>query len=398
VLEASLPAGKGRAFVAVAVTLAILACFSVMAGVIAGESSWVEPHRLALSYLSAFVFVASISVGALAWVMIHHLTGAVWSVVVRRLLENLTRPLPWIAVLFCPIALNLNKIYPWADGSRSTGDPELARKAAWLNPTFFTVRAAIYFAVWVLVSGLLIKWSARQDLTSDPAEERRMKATSAWGLALLGVTTSFAATDWLMSLDPHWTSTMFGVYFWAGSLVSSLAALVLLIVGFHGGGWLRDTISVDHLHDLGKLLFGFVIFWAYIAFCQYFLIWYADFPEEAHWYAARRIGIWNRVSWSLVFGHFVVPFVVLLFRGTRRSPFWLGVMTAWLLVFHYVDVYWLIMPASGSGTVKPHWLDGALVLTLAFSSGAIVALACRARALVPIGDSRLAESISFRNS
>jgi hypothetical protein len=224
-----------------------------------------------------------------------------------------------------------------------------------------------------------------------------MTATSAWGLVLLALTTSFAATDWLMSLDPHWSSTIFGVYFWISSLLGSLAAVVLLVLGFRSAGWLRDTITIEHLHDLGKLLFGFVIFWAYIAFCQYFLIWYADFPEESHWYAARRLGVWSSMSWSLVLGHFVVPFVLLLFRSTKRSPVWLGFIALWILVFHYVDFCWLIMPALGPEGVKPHWLDVALLLGLAFLGGAIIAWACQARPLVPIGDPRLAESLAFRN-
>jgi hypothetical protein len=391
-------AGKGRFAAGIVAALAVLAGVSVIAGGMAGDSPWFEPRRVAASYLTAIVFLASITVGALAWVMLHHLTGAVWSVVVRRLLENLTRPLLWIAVLFIPVVLNLEKIYPWADASRVAADPELARKSFWLNPTFFTVRSAIYFASWILVSGLLMNRSARQDHTADPADESRMKATSAWGLALVALTTSFAATDWIMSLDPHWLSTMFGVYFWAGSLLSSLAALVFLVLAFHTTGWLRSTVTVEHLHDLGKLLFGFVVFWAYIAFCQYFLIWYADFPEETHWYAERRSELWNSVSWSLVFGHFAVPFFLLLFRSTKRSRLWLGFIAGWILVFHYIDLYWLIMPASGPRGAKPHWLDGALALTLGLTCGAIVALACSARALVPVGDRHLPQSASFRNS
>jgi len=379
-------------------TLAVAAGVFVAAGVVSGDRWFIDPRRLAFSYLTGLMFLTSLSVGALAWVMLHHLTGAVWSIVTRRLLENLARPLTWIAVLFIPVALNLNWIYPWADPSRLSNDPELARKAIWLNPSFFIVRSAVYLASWVLLSGLLARSSGRQDRTGDPADERRMRATSAWGMVLLAVTTSFAATDWLMSLDPHWSSTIFGVYFWAGSLLSSLAALVLMVLGFHGAGWLRKTITVEHLHDLGKLLFGFVIFWAYIAFCQYFLIWYADFPEESHWYATRRVGVWNSLSWSLLIGHFVVPFVLLLLRATKRNPFWLGFVAAWILVFHYIDVYWLIMPALRPEGVEPHWLDVSLLLTLAFLSGAIVARACQARPLVPIGDARLAESIEFQNA
>ena len=160
--------------------------------------------------------------------MLQHLTCAVWSMVIRRLLENLTRPLPLLAVGFVPIAVNLPRIYSWADASQAAADPALARKAAWLDPSFFNMRAAVYLALWAVLAGLLARISARQDQTSDPRANDRMRRMSSWGLPLLALTSSFAGFDWLMSLEPHWASTMFGVYFWAQSLVSSLAALILL--------------------------------------------------------------------------------------------------------------------------------------------------------------------------
>jgi hypothetical protein len=378
--------------------LAVAAALVLGAGVISRARFFVEPRRLAFSYLTALLFLTSIAVGALGWLMLHHLTGAVWSVALRRLLENLTRPLGWLAVLFIPVALNLSLLYPWADSSRVSADPELARKTVWLNPLLFDIRMAVYLASWVLIAAILGRRSDRQDRTGDTADGRPMKSTSAWGMLVLGLTSSLAAFDWLMSLAPHWSSTIFGVYFWAGSLVSSLAALVVVALALRAAGWLRSTITVEHLHDLGKLLFGFVIFWAYIAFSQYFLIWYANFPEETGWYVTRRSGTWNTLSWALVLGHFVVPFVVLLFRTTKRNPYWLGLIAMWVLVFHYIDLYWLIMPALRPEGVEPHWLDASLLLALTFICAAVVAHACQRRPLVPIGDPRLAESIAFRSS
>jgi hypothetical protein len=393
-----IPPAAGIALVGGLIGLALVAALAFAAGVAAQARSFVEPHRLAFSYLTALLFLTTIGVGSLAWLMLHHLTGAVWSVALRRLLENLTRPLPWLVLLFIPVAMNLSLLYPWADSSRVSADPELARKTVWLNPVLFVVRMAVYLACWTLLASILARRSARQDRRDLPASDQAMKSTSAWGMVVLGLTTSLAAFDWLMSLDPHWSSTIFGVYFWAGSLVSSLAALVIVVLGMRALGWLRTTITVEHLHDMGKLLFGFVIFWAYIAFSQYFLIWYANLPEETGWYVTRRLGIWNTMSWALVLGHFVVPFFVLLFRTTKRNPYWLGFISVWILVFHYIDLYWLIMPAFRPEGVEPHWLDTSLVLTLTFICAAIVAHACRRRPLVPIGDPRLAESIAFRSS
>jgi hypothetical protein len=388
---ALLPPAWGRALFIALVGLAALA------GAAAATRWSANPRRFAFAYLTAYAFVASVCVGALAWLMIQHLVGAVWSVSIRRLLENLTRPLPWVALLFLPLAVNLDRIYAWADPARVRADPELARKAVWLNPVFFDARAGIYLAAWAALAGLLARASAVQDRTGDPALMNRMRSISSWGLIVLGLTTSLAAFDWLMSLDAHWSSTIFGVYFWAGALVGSLAALILLALALRSAGVLRATITVEHLHDLGKLLFSFVIFWAYIAFCQYFLIWYANFPEEAQWYVTRRSGDWNTLSWSLLFGHFVVPLVLLLPRASKRDPFWLGFVAAWLLAFHYADLYWLIMPALRPEGVEPSGLDAALLLALAFSCGAIVARACQARPLVAKGDPRLAQAIAFRN-
>ena len=392
--------GQGRRLVVGLLALAVVAGVATTAGMVTDGRAIGGLQRLAFSYLTALAFVTSVAVGALAWLLLTHLSGAVWSVALRRLLENLTRPLPLIAVLFIPVVLNLARLYPWADPATVSADPELTRKAVWLNPTFFTVRAAAYLACWAVVAGLLSRLSWRQDRSDDPDRSlpRRMQATSAWGLIALGVTTSFAAFDWLMSLNPHWTSTMFGVYFWAGSLVSSLAALVLTVLVLHALGALRETVTVEHLHDLGKLLFAFVIFWAYIAFCQYFLIWYANFPEETQWYITRRSGVWNVLSWALVFGHFVVPFWLLIFRATKRSRFWLGFAAVWVLFFHYLDLYWVVMPALPVEGIRPHWLDATLALTLACLCGAVVARACQARPLVAVGDHRLAASLAFRTS
>ncbi len=376
----------------------VLLALAVMTGAISVSAWSAAPRHSAFSYLTALVFVTSMSVGALAWLLLLHLTGAVWSVALRRLLENLASPLPWSALLFIPVVLNLGRLYVWADFARISADPGLARKAVWLNPTAFTARAALYFTTWAVVTGLLRLSSIRQDRTGDPAHIRRMRSASAWGTIGVGLTSSFAAFDWLMSFDPRWTSSIFGVYFWAGSLVGGLAALILLVLVVHAAGWLRETITAEHLHDLGKLLFGFVIFWAYIAFSQYFLIWYANFPDETEWYVVRRAGDWNTLSWALVFGHFVVPFFLLLSRPTKRSPFWLGFVAAWSLVFHYADLYWVIMPALSPSRPEPRWLDASWLLTLLFFCGAIVARACLKRPLVPIGDARLPESIAFRNS
>lgn len=370
---------------------------AVVAGAVSAAGWSADPRRFAFSYLTALTFVISLGVGSLAWLMILHVSGAVWSQAVRRLLENLTRPLAWYLLLFIPVAMNLNRIYVWTDSSRRRTDAELMRKAMWLNPPLFDVRSAFYLASWAILAGLLWRGSMRQDATGDWKLIGRMRRTSMWGLILLGLTTSFFSFDWLMSLDPHWSSTMFGVYFWAGSLVGSLSTLILLTLVLRATGRLDGLVTIEHMHELGKLLIGFVIFWAYIAFCQYLLIWYANFPEETRWYVIRRSGSWNTLSWSLLFGHFVTPFFLLLPRANKRDPFWLGFIATLVLVFHFADLYWLVMPTLDPESFEPHWLDFSVAAALIFFCCAIVAHACRTRPSVPIGDLRLTESLAFEN-
>ena len=386
---------RGRAVVGGLLALSALA---ILMALVTSGLAITDPRRLAYAYLIAFLFVTTLSVGALAWLMLHHLTGAVWSVVLRRQIENLTRPIPWLALAFVPIALSLGWIFPWADPSRIAADPAMARKAVWLNPGLFLARSALYLAVWAVLAGLFSRRSLREDRNGDPAHGLAMRSASSWGLVLLALTTGFASYDWIMSLEPDWSSTMFGVYFWAGSLVSSLAALILTVLCVRRVGSVRETITVDHLHDLGQLLFGFVIFWAYVAFSQYFLIWYANFPEETQWYVARRSGGWNALSWALFLGHFVAPFCLLLFRAPKRSPFWLGLAAAWVLVFHYLDIDWLVMPALGREGFAPRLLDLALTMALVCLYLAVVARSCQTRPLVPIGDPRLMDSSKLHDS
>src|SRR5579864_1479540 len=212
----TLPRQKGRILVGVLLALAVLAA-------VASGTRWsLDPRRLAFSYLTAYMFVTSVAVGALAWLMMHHLTGAVWSVTSRRMMENLARPLPLLAALFIPIVLNLHQLYSWSNAAQPATDPESAHKAAWLNPLMFSARAAVYLACWSILAWILARNSAREDQAGDESLTRQMRATSAWGLVVLALTTSFAAFDWMMSLDSHWASTIFGVYFWVGSLVGSL--------------------------------------------------------------------------------------------------------------------------------------------------------------------------------
>ncbi len=351
--------------------------------------------RALQSYLVAFAFFLSLSLGALFFVLLQHLTRAGWSVVVRRLAESIAGNLPLLAVLFIPILLGLREIYPWAGGSAT--DPGIAAKLKYLNLPFFAVRWGVFFLVWIILARYFWSRSTTQDRTGEVDLTRRMESASAPGMLLFALTLNFAAFDLLMSVDPSWYSTIFGVYYFAGSFLGFLALFSIATPLLQRSGRLRG-VTDEHYHDLGKLVFGFTIFWAYIAFSQYMLIWYSNIPEETRFYLIRQQHGWTAVSLLLLFGQFVLPFLYLLPRFVKRRPKLFGPMAAWVLFMHYVDVYWLVMPAVSPNRVPVHLLD----LTTAIGIGGLfvagTAWRLRRTSLVPLRDPRLSESLAFENA
>ncbi len=351
-----------------------------------------DGRQLFHSYLVAWLFGLSLALGGLFFVLLQLVTRAGWSVAVRRLAEHTAGTLGLFLVLFVPLALSLGELYPWAG-------PEAGVEVhgQHLRPDLFLARSLAYLASWALIAGWVRRRSLAQDESRDPAVTRRLQSLAAPALVWFGFTLTFAAFDWVLSLDPHWHSTIFGVYFFSGTAMVGLAVLVLLVLGLGRAGLLAGVVTAEHRHDLGKLLFAFLVFWAYIAFSQYMLIWYANLPEETAWYAHRLAPGWKGVSVGLAVGHFVLPFFFLLPREAKRRPATLGAAAAWLLAMHYLDLYWLVMPGLHRQGVQPHLLD---LLTLVAVLGLFLAawgLLARRRPLVPVGDPRLAESLSFEN-
>jgi hypothetical protein len=372
----------------------------IIAGVgvaLAGAAAATDLHRFAFSYLTAFVWMVTVALGALFFVLIHHLTRAGWSVAARRHAEWITGVLPFASILFLPIAALAPQIYDEWMRPEAAADPILHAKSAYLNPTFFFIRAVVYFAAWALISSWFAKNSRAQDGGKNADFTLKMQARSAPAILVLALTLTFAAFDWLMSLEPHWYSTIFGVYIFAGSMTSSLAALALLAIGLQKTGALRTVSSVEHRHDTGKLLFGFTIFWAYIAFSQYFLIWYANLPEETAFFRHRAVGSWEGVSLAIVFGHFVVPFFLMLSRHVKRSYLGLGIAAVLMLVMHYVDMYWVVMPALDTDGANPSWIDFATLLCPLGVALFVVARQVRKGPIYPTGDPRLLETLQVNN-
>jgi len=353
------------------------------------------------SYLVSYAFCLSFSLGALFFVAVNHLTRASWMIVIRRLSEVLAAGFPLMAVLFLPILIPLlmgnHSLYEWSDPHHVEGDHVLEGKSPFLNVPFFTVRAVIYFAVWITLSRFFLKNSRLQDERADPALILRMRKWSALTIVLFALTTTFAAFDWLMSLEPHWFSTIFGVYYFAGTMLAFFALMSLICLYLQERGRLSGVVTVEHYHDLGKYLFAFTFFWGYIAFSQYMLIWYADLPEETFWFLKRQTGAWTAVSVLLIVGHLLVPFAGLLSRHVKRSRAGLAFFAILLLLMHWVDMYWLVMPALHAdvlnfGIIDLACLAGLLGLVL---GGFLSRL--RAGPLAPVNDPYLEESLRFRN-
>jgi hypothetical protein len=325
-----------------------------------------DPGQFFRSYLLAYLFVVNIAIGCLSITMIHHLTGGYWGLAVRRLLEAGTRTLPWAAVAFLPLAVGLPYVWPWAR-AEAAQDPILQQKHLYLNPVFFLLRTVFYFAVWILLARALNRASLALDAGSDYLRtSRRLRSLSGGGLVLMGLTITFASVDWAMSLDPHWMSTIWGLLFMVGQALSALA-LVVVIVSFAGAATplaplLRATPA---LHDLGKLLFAFVMVWAYVSYSQFLIIWSGNLPEEVPWYLHRLHGGWQGLAAMLVVFHFALPILLLLSRGTKKNPRRLGSVAAVLLFMRLVDLVWLIGPElHGQGGLLAYALHAAALVGL----------------------------------
>ncbi|RMH23040.1 MAG: hypothetical protein D6696_01835 [Acidobacteria bacterium] len=347
------------------------------------------------SYLVAYLFGLSLALGGLFFVLLQYATRAGWSVVVRRLAEHVMATLPLFALLWLPIGLwGFDDVFHhWAHPPPD--DPVLAWKEPYLNPGAFYVRAAVYFAVWTLLAVWFWRRSRRQDEEREPAITRRLQSLSAPALILFGLTLTYAAIDWIMSLDPHWFSTIFGVYVFAGSVVAILAFLILVALSLRGSGLLDGVLTWEHFHDLGKLLFAFVVFWAYIAFSQFMLIWYANIPEETEWFIHRWHHGWQYASIFLAAGHFGLPFLFLLPQEVKRSRAGLTFAASWLLFMHYVDLYWLVMPSLHHEHFHVDLLDLTCLIGVVSLVFAVFAYLLVRGKLVPVGDPRLAESMAL---
>ena len=345
------------------------------------------------SYLMAYVFWTGVALGSLAWSMVHHLSGGAWGIVSRRVFEASSRTLPFMAVLFLPIALGMHELYVWARPDVVAADRALQFKSAYLNVPFFFVRAALYFVIWTALAYTLSAWSLRQDRDPDSKLAIRMQRLSGAGLVIYAVTILFMSVDWMMSIDPHWYSTIYGILFMGGQGLASMAFTIAVLVLLARTEPMSRVIGPNHLHDLGKLMLAFVMLWAYFSFSQFLIIWSGNLPEEIPWYLSRLRGGWEWVSVLVVVGHFALPFLLLLHRDLKRTGTTVATIAAFIIVMRLVDLFWQLGPGHGEELLSVHWLDVVAPIALGGVWVALFLWQLGTRPLLPLGEPTLYEAI-----
>lgn len=356
--------------------------------VLLGAGLVVDARRAWFAYLVAWTFGVTVCIGSLLLLMVGHAAKASWMVVTRRVTESIVGALPMCLALFVPLCFGLAKLYPWVL------HPD-EHKRHYLNPPFFIARTVIYLGIFIIVGTLLRRWSRQNDTRPSMRLVRRMRVLSGGGLPLVGLATTWASFDWTMSLQPEWYSTVFGLYFFAGAFVGAIALVSVMMNVSRLWGPSPLPMTPDHAQALGRLLFAMVIFWAYMAFSQLLIYWIADIPKEATFYARRMNGSWTAVTYVLVFGNFIVPFFALLNRRWKRHPNYLAVVAAWVLVVHFVDVYWLVLPVYERAGARPSWLDLGAILFVGGLSGAWIARRYLDAPPIPLHDPELAEGLGY---
>jgi hypothetical protein len=368
------------------------------AGVIVGIVAFlVDAERASFNYLLAYTFLISIGVGSLFLVALEYVTGAVWSVPIRRIPEFLAGSIPFFAILVIPLLLNMHNLFHWTHIEVVEQDEILQGKAPYLNIPFFIIRAFVIIGFWTLFYFIITRNSKKQDIGGNQNLTTKNIRISAIFIIIFAVTISVSAFDWLMSVDPHWFSTIFGVYYFSGTVIAALAAITIVVVLLKERGYFPTWFTNDHLYSLGALMFVFVNFWAYIAFSQYMLIWYADLPEETLWFLQKWEGSWAVFSILLIIIHFLVPYIVLLSQPSKMDAKKLKFISIWLLFAHLFDLFWLVMPqmeAMEHGYVFS-WID------LVFPIGAVGFLMVifnmkfKKQNLIPVGDPKLKRGMDF---
>lgn len=355
-----------------------------------------SPAQFFRSYLLAYIFWLGVALGCLAIVMIYHLTGGAWGVVTRRLLESATRTLPFLLLLFAPLIFGLPDLYAWARPEAVAHDEWLRHKSVYLNTPFFLSRTGLYFIIWCSIAYFLNKWSLEQDQQADdPRPTQRLRLLSGPGLVVYVLAVSFAAIDWLMSLEPHWYSTIFAAVLMVGQGLNGFAFVIIVAALLADRYPLAEALTPAHFHALGGLLMAFVMLWAYMAFSQWLLIWSGNLPEENFWYVHRLSGGWMWVGVLLIVCHFALPFLLLLSRDLKRNVRALTTLAVALMVMRLIDLFWVIVPAFHPTGFFIHWMDVIAPIGLGGIWLAVFTSQLDERPLAPLHDPNLQEALAY---
>jgi hypothetical protein len=354
-----------------------------------------EPQRAFFDYLWICMFLVSIGVGSLALVGLEYLVGATWSTPFRRITEILASLTPLLIILVIPLFFGLHDLFHWTHPEVVEGDKILQSKSPYLNVEFFSIRTAFCLLLWVVFYFFMTRNSQKQDLDGDVIYTKRNITLSTVFTPFFVITITVTAVDWMMSLEPHWFSTIYGVYYFAGTVVASFAATTIAAVLLKQGGYLDPRIKNDSFYSLGTLMFGFNVFWAYIGFSQYLLIWYADMPEETFWLIHRWEGSWKFVSIALLFIHFIIPFLVLVGRRQKTNIGLLKIMAPWMLFAHALDLYWLIFPTYFKGNAGFSWPELSFPLIVIGLTTILFKAVSDRKNLLPVKDPKLQAGFDF---
>jgi len=362
------------------------------------------------SWLIGFLFCLSLTLGCLGLLMLQHVSGGQWGMVGRRIFEAGSRMLPLTALLFVPLLFGMPKIFLWARPEAVAGNHVLEAKAAYLNVSFFVIRAVVYFLFWLLCTVLLNRWSAEQDSGKAVSkfDSIRFRKVSAPGMLFLVITVTFASIDWIMSLEPEWFSTIFGLLTVVGYGLTGLAFTIIVLAAIDRDRLPGSLLTPRHFHDFGKLLLAFTMLWAYLSFSQFLIIWSGNLPEEIPWYVARIRGSWGAVALALVFGHFFLPFAMLLSADLKKRSSMLQKVAAFILVMRLVDLIWYVAPsfrhlapegAGGPPSLMPmHWMDIAIPVGLTGLWVFLFVRQLRTRPLFPMNDPYLKEAFAHHDA
>jgi hypothetical protein len=354
----------------------------------------VDARHAAYVHVVNFLFLTSIGIGALFLIALEYIAGAVWSVPLRRVTEFLAALIPITALMALPLFFHLNDLYQWANAEIVAHDTVLKVKEPYLNVNFFAIRFVIIFGLWTLFFFLFTRNSKRQDIDKDQKHTRFNIGLAAAFMPIFAIGITIIAIDWAMSLEPHWYSTIYGVYYFSGTVLAGVSAATYIIVKLHEHGYFPQ-LRRDHFYSLGTLMFVFVNFWAYIAFSQFLLIWYANLPEETYWFIARWKNGWEYISVLLIVVHFAVPYFMLLSQDSKMDLKRLKFISIWILFAHLLDLYWLVLPSFSTSPVLS-WMEMSFPLLIVGLVIVIIAWKMKRQNLVPIGDPKLERGLAFR--